>query len=49
MSVGTDEHDASDSFEYVAEYAEKDKLQNEKNVLGIYISGHPLGRICGQT
>lgn len=42
ISVGTDEHDAYDSFEYVAEYAEKDKLQNEKNVLGIYISGHPL-------
>lgn len=30
----------------VGEYAKESKLAFEKEVLGVYISGHPVGRVC---
>lgn len=33
---------SADNFPNIEEFSEKERLQNEKAVLGIYISGHPL-------
>ncbi|MCD8037221.1 MAG: DNA polymerase III subunit alpha [Clostridiales bacterium] len=43
MSMGEDDAaETVDTFPYVEEYPEKERLAFEKSVLGVFISGHPL-------
>lgn len=46
LTMGEEENADSgfeDSFPDISEYSQKDKLAMEKEVLSIYVSGHPLG------
>lgn len=42
MDMGEESYQLQDDLPKVAEYESRDKLAMEKEVLGIYVSGHPL-------
>ncbi len=42
ISEEKENNNLNDDFPYTEEYPEKERISYEKNVLGVYISGHPL-------